>query len=580
MDRGDGGSGRDKREKRREETNEAAASPSANVVPTLHATRSSRSGSTTMHLQGYQYTKAYASQRKIAYRCSQYRRTGCKGKVDFSFSAKGYVNFHPHICQDDHVVVSTTTVNVEKEMKRAVDTLAISDTSLTAHAVWDAIDAQFYASRRGDDVVTQGLTRQQVISRVYRTRKLHFSGGETSGAGAAGSGAGAGAVATTTTTSMLGQLEMPPLSRVKDQPQLHFFQFQLSRSVNWKQTPERVIGWAHPVLIYLLKYHGTTLFIDTTFRRSVPRSFKQCLVLMVHDRGSGLHVPVFYVLCTSRTADLYRNVLHLIAQATDKAIDPAEIVCDFECGLHTAAKAKFPSANVTGSLFFFKHAVRRRMKKLGITDLAASVAMESGVLDVLTVIDPAKIKAQGIAWVTREIKSRCGELKIEYQAENWKMFWKYFRRTYLGEVYPPGMWNVHGVSPDIVAKTNNPTEKFSKELQIAFPGGPSSRPDLQTFVTSIEEISRHYVKKLGDPTRHRRTSTSKRRESILNLPEPPALDGVLSDSDDGDDDDARDDDDGSDESDGISSDDDDEEENERAHDNSSEGEGSDRHFEA
>jgi hypothetical protein len=200
------------------------------------------------------------------------------------------------------------------------------------------------------------------------------------------------------------------------------------------------------------------------------------------------------------------------------------------------------------------------------------------VLDALTVIDPAKVKAQGIAWVKREIKARCSELKIEYQTENWKMFWKYFRRTYLGHVHPPAMWNVHGVSPDTVAKTNNPIEKFSKELQIAFPGGPSSRPDLQTFVTSIEEISRHYVKKLGDPTRHRRTSTSKRRESILNLPEPPALDDVPSDSDDdGDDDDVRDGDDGSDESDGISSYE--EDDYTTARDNSSEVEGSDRHLE-
>jgi hypothetical protein len=37
--------------------------------------------STSINLGGYQYTRAWSSQRKVSYRCSVYRSTGCRGKV-------------------------------------------------------------------------------------------------------------------------------------------------------------------------------------------------------------------------------------------------------------------------------------------------------------------------------------------------------------------------------------------------------------------------------------------------------------------------------------------------------------------
>lgn len=61
-----------------------------------------------------------------------------------------------------------------------------------------------------------------------------------------------------------------------------------------------VIGWTHPALVCIMRYENTSLFIDGTFC-CLPNSFKQCMVVMMYDRGTELFVPVFYVLYTVKT---------------------------------------------------------------------------------------------------------------------------------------------------------------------------------------------------------------------------------------------------------------------------------------
>ncbi|KAE9055994.1 hypothetical protein PF006_g32815, partial [Phytophthora fragariae] len=127
---------------------------------------------------------------------------------------------------------------------------------------------------------------------------------------------------------------------------------------------------------------------------------------MVHDRASGVFVPVFYVLSTSRTADSYWDMIHFIVQATDQQIEPAEIVCDFEAALMDSLQTQFPNAIVLGCLFHMKQALRRAMKRYAIPEEECLIAMTHGVLDTLTVIQHDHIE-RGIKWVKREIKRRC-----------------------------------------------------------------------------------------------------------------------------------------------------------------------------
>ncbi|KAK1930446.1 hypothetical protein P3T76_014117 [Phytophthora citrophthora] len=188
--------------------------------------------------------------------------------------------------------VTAPGVDVAEAMKERTDELAISQMNLTAERVWKQIREDFYPKEVL--VVQRGLTREQVIRHVHRTRRRHFG------------------------ADLHGVVEVPPLALVSG-TNLPIFQFY------------RTIG--RPALIKLLKYRKTTLFIDGTFR-CVPRPFYQCVVVMVFDNATDLFVPgFFYTLCSAKTQDTYWYLMEVINVAADDKIQPSVVVCDFEAVL-------------------------------------------------------------------------------------------------------------------------------------------------------------------------------------------------------------------------------------------------------
>ncbi|POM66646.1 Hypothetical protein PHPALM_17462 [Phytophthora palmivora] len=90
--------------------------------------------------------------------------------------------------------------------------------------------------------------------------------------------------------------------------------------------------------------------------------------------------------------------------------NPVSVVCDFEEAMMFAIREHFPSTRIVGCLFHFKQLCRRKMKEYRLSEAEASVAMEFGVLYMLTVIAPEKIAIQGVAWVNAKVKAQ-GETK-------------------------------------------------------------------------------------------------------------------------------------------------------------------------
>ncbi|GMF47660.1 unnamed protein product [Phytophthora fragariaefolia] len=222
---------------------------------------------------------------------------------------------------------------------------------------------------------------------------------------------------------------------------------------------------------------------------------------MVDNRASGAFVPVFYVLSTSRTEDSYWDMIHSIVQATDQQIEPAEIVCDFEAALMNALQIQFPNAIVLGCLFHMKQALRRAVKRYAIPEDECLIVMAPGVLDTLTVLNHAKVK-EGMKWVRREIKQRCRATNVVYSVEKWREFWSYFEHTWLVQCNIE-VWNVFGLDNELVARANNPLERFNSEWNSRF---PTPHPSMATFVTGIKTISQEYVRLVADllPGRARR----------------------------------------------------------------------------
>ncbi|EGZ11310.1 hypothetical protein PHYSODRAFT_338030 [Phytophthora sojae] len=200
---------------------------------------------------------------------------------------------------------AAAAVDVSTRMEAETDRLATTNQGMTAQQIWESVSQRFY--RRDDGMVIRGLTHT-APSDGART-------------------------------------------------DLTFFQFQhIYHEAGHLQS---IIGWAHPRLLELLRYPGIQLFIDGTFR-SVPRSFHQCVVVMVQDAASRVFIPVVYVLTTNRAIPTYNRLFRELS-------DGARIGC----------------------LFHWKQAIRRRMIALHLPAREIGIAMEVGVLDMLTVVPPA-----------------------------------------------------------------------------------------------------------------------------------------------------------------------------------------------
>ncbi|GMF48267.1 unnamed protein product [Phytophthora fragariaefolia] len=209
--------------------------------------------------------------------------------------------------------------------------------------------------------------------------------------------------------------------------------------------------------------------------------------------------------------ETYTSLLYFVQQAADHLLEPAEFICDFEHALIDALGDRFPNADIIGCCFFhFKQAVRRK-KSIGISNRAASIAEKPGVLDMLTVVPIEKIESGGITWVKRQIKERCRINGVAYIRTKWRIFWAYFKRTWL-QLYNPALWNVHGLNERLVARTNNPLERFNRQLNSAF---PTPHPSLAVFVTTIEAVSRENVAML---TAVRGRRARRRPRETIQLP--------------------------------------------------------------
>ncbi|OWZ04421.1 hypothetical protein PHMEG_00023685 [Phytophthora megakarya] len=161
-------------------------------------------------------------------------KSTCTARVDV-MSDGSYQNAVPHTygrlitesasppaTEDD---VPTVVDDVIEKMKAEVDVLAFSKLNMTS---------------------------------VYRIRNAHFG------------------------SAIYRRVEVPPLSMTKT-GDVTFVQFHYTYMDNGEV--QHILGWGHPALIRLLFYHRTVLYRDDIFH-CVLSQFYQCIIVIVHDRGS------------------------------------------------------------------------------------------------------------------------------------------------------------------------------------------------------------------------------------------------------------------------------------------------------
>ncbi|GMF49119.1 unnamed protein product [Phytophthora fragariaefolia] len=163
-------------------------------------------------------------------------------------------------------------------------------------------------------------------------------------------------------------------------------------------------------------------------------------------------------------------MIHLIVQATDHQIEPADIVCDYGAALNDSLQMQFPNAIVIGSHFTMKLTLRRAMKHYAIPEDKCLIAMPRGLLDTQAAAN------------------------VVYSAEKRRKVWSYFERTWLGQ-YSIKTCNVFGLDNELVARTDNPLESFNRKLNSRF---PTPHPSMATFATLMKKMSQEYVRLVAD----------------------------------------------------------------------------------
>ncbi|ETM55603.1 hypothetical protein L914_01199, partial [Phytophthora nicotianae] len=126
-----------------------------------------------------------------------------------------------------------------------------------------------------------------------------------------------------------------------------------------------------------------------------PRGFYESLIVMVDNPAPNMFTPVYLVLYTSKAETMYEAILHLIHRDTGKRCLLLKSSAEFSQIL--SAQSQCPNTEVVRCFIHFKHAIRGRLKKERLMEDKISIAMESGVLDTLSVIDSDLVDPKDIA---------------------------------------------------------------------------------------------------------------------------------------------------------------------------------------
>ena len=239
-----------------------------------------------------------------------------------------------HTCDVKLCPVSAGIKDVTDEMLADISNRATIQCTASAIDLANEVRMEFEKIYDGSPVVLLNL--QQLQSAVYRSRTKGFS-------------------------DWGSQIRQYPLAFCDPQqsnPKL-FSRFMLDIVLDGKIV--KIVGWAHPNLLFLLRDGRSPLFIDGTFR-VVPVGFYQLLVLMVYSCAHNVFVPTWFILLPGKSEDIYHHAFQNAISASNWKLEASTVTCDFELGILQAAKTHFcgttqsPPATLVGCLFHFKQA--------------------------------------------------------------------------------------------------------------------------------------------------------------------------------------------------------------------------------
>lgn len=370
-------------------------------------------------------------------------------------------------------------VDVENEQKMVIDLFATTYPHLLPEEIYSKVMA--YIRLKYNDIFS-GLSMQQIKARVHATRSIAF-----------GSGA-----------NFLQSLETYP-NYLCLNSNLSFFQFQYSspstRS-NGTAAFDRILCFAHPSNIHLLKYDGINAYIDGTFQ-TVPDPFYQMVTIMVLDQGSKMYHPCVHFLLTAKTSVLYFIMIQFLINLSNWEFDPSLVSLDFEEGLVGAIEEQFPDADISGCEFHWKACIQDRCKKrhskkpeknINIPKEKISYMMRKNKIDLLTIIPEDEVATKGIPFLQHDLETGgTGIVPGPEEQKEWKKFWDYMTTQWMSRTR---LFNVHRFKDRkyrIWNRTNNPLESFHARLKRRF---NTNNPNFAAFVQQLKGEADYQIEQL------------------------------------------------------------------------------------
>lgn len=247
----------------------------------------------------------------------------------------------------------------------------------------------------------------------------------------------------------------------------------------------RLLIWAHPDLLWILRRKHCKVFIDGTFY-SVPKPFRQCVVIMAHDDETSLNIPVVYSLLDSKSSWAYWHLFHNILVITEMEFDPITITTDFEPSLLEAVKEQFPLSKKIGCFFHFVYNIRKKMHILKIERTLIDKLLNSKKFKKIIYLKKKKI--------IKALKKKINKIDDE-KNECWIKFLNYFKKQWM-KAGIIELWNRTKIKKDEkLVKTNNSMENFNRKLNSKF---PRKNPNIFTFIETIKNISCEYVERINN----------------------------------------------------------------------------------
>jgi len=190
---------------------------------------------------------------------------------------------------------------------------------------------------------------------------------------------------------------------------------------------------------------------------------------------------------------------------------PTTISCDFEKALHNAIKIEFPTAIVSGCLFHWKQAIRRKIIDLKFDEPVVDRFMNAISLQTLTVIPPNEIVKYGIPYVRDIVEHELSENDLKKNEQ----FWLYFFKYWMSSPSVVCSWNVdhhpHEEKQNL-CRTNNGLERYNRSLKEVF---NNTTPSLIGFVENLEKETRNQIERINHIRKVLLNNKKRKREEDL-----------------------------------------------------------------